>query len=89
MINIWDKEPSKEIKNMSIMNMKNLGIILAEMCYIALKAYADKKGDSLTLGEIEQVMDLELYLLVEQNIKDEEWREMIFKIARDKYNACY
>jgi hypothetical protein len=85
MINIWDKEPTNKIREMSIKNMTNLGIVLADMCYTALKAFEDKKGDSLNLGEMEQVVDLELYLLVEQNIKNQEWRDLIFKMAREQY----
>ena len=85
MRSIWDRKLSEKLKEKSIENMKTLGFVLAEMCYTAIKIVEDKKGIPLKPAEMDSVMDSELNLIVEQNIEDEEWREMIFKMARDKY----
>jgi hypothetical protein len=82
----WDRKPSDELKKISIENMKKLAIILADMCYNSVKVYEEKKGIAISPIEMESVMDNELNLIVEQNIEDTEWREMIYKIAREKYN---
>jgi hypothetical protein len=82
---VWDRKPSDKMKKISIENMKKLGIILADMCYTAVKIYEEKKGSPVNSIEMESVMDNELNLIVEQNIEDPKWREMIFEIAREKY----
>lgn len=82
----WDRKPSERIKKISIENMRRLGIVLSDMCYIALNAYAERKNRPITDGEKIRVMETELNLIIEENIEDESWREMIFKMALDKYN---
>ena len=65
--------------------MRRLGLVLSDMCYIALNAYEEKKGRPLTSSEILRVMDDELDLVIKQNLEEESWRDMIFKLAQDKY----
>lgn len=82
---VWDREPSDKIRDISLENMRRLGLVLSDMCYIALNAYEEKKGRPLTSSEILRVMDDELDLVIKQNLEEESWRDMIFKLAQDKY----
>ena len=82
----WDREPSERIRKIRIEKMRRLGLVLSDMCYIAVNAYAERKKRPITHTEIIRVMETELDLIVEENIEDESWREMIFKMALDKYN---
>ena len=86
MLSAWDREPSKEIKALSVENMRRLGLVLSDMCYIALNAYSEKKARPITPSEMIRVMENELDLIIMQNIEDESWRELIFDKALDKYN---
>ena len=83
---VWDREPSDEVRELSIENMRRLGLVLSDMCYIALNAYEEKKGKPLTSSEIDRVMDNELDLIISQNLEEESWREMIFEMAQNKYH---
>ena len=84
---VWDREPSDKIRKLSIESMKRLGLVLADMCYIALNAYEEKKGRPLKSSEIASVMDNELNLIITQNLEEESWREMIFKMAQNRYHG--
>lgn len=81
----WDKELSKEMRALSIENMRRLGLVISDMCYIALRAYSEKRSKPLTQAEIFRVMDNELNLIVDENIEEESWREMIFNMALKKF----
>ena len=82
----WDKKLSDKIRKLSIENMRRLGLVLSDMCYIALNAYEEKKGKPLTSNEITRIMDTELDLIITQNLEDEQWRDMIHKMAEEKYH---
>ena len=83
---VWDREPSDDVRGLSIENMKRLGLVLSDTFYIALNAYEEKKGKPLTKSKIARVMDNELDLIITQNLKEESWREIIFEMAQNKYH---
>ena len=82
---VWDQKPSKEIKELSIENMRRLVLVLADMCYIALNVFEQNRGRKPSKAEAIKIIENELDLVVEQNIRDDDWREIVHNLAIEKY----
>ena len=82
---VWNRKPSKEIKELTLENMRRLCLILSDMCYVALNAFENSRKRKPTTTEAILIIENEIDLIIEQNIKDEEWREIIYRMAIDKY----